>query len=185
LVPELDDPAKKIDAALGALVFYLGLTRLIEGGVISPESFLFPGSTTPAEGVTVNPMRFTREDLHTHAYNTMILMVGSTTIVVDDALDERFGNQNRESDSEIGHIHAVIHQVRNCFAHKPLNPVWQIYPKYQKTYRVRLPNRNVHDLDFRDLNSKPFELGDIGGLNILVAICMSAYDASKNNNEPI
>ena len=174
------EPEDKIDAALSALVFYFGLTRLVETGGITPDSFLSPGSTSPAEGVTVNPMKFTRDDLNTHAFNTMLMMIGSTTIVVDDALDDRFGKGNKESKSGIGQIHAVIHQIRNCFAHKPLNPVWRIFRKYRKIYIVKLPNGNTRTIDLRSLNGTEFKLEDIGGLNILIGMCMSAHDATRN-----
>lgn len=169
------EPADKIEAALGALVFYLGLVRLIENGNISPDSFRSPGSSLPAEGVTVNPMTFTDGDLRVHATNAMTMMVGTTAIAVDSALDVCFGKANEESDSEISHIRAVIHQVRNCFAHQPLNPVWKIFPKHRRVYEVTLPNGNYRSIDLSNLDDESFKLEDIGGLNVLIGICMTAH----------
>jgi hypothetical protein len=169
--------SRRADMALQALAFYLSVERLIAGKVITTTSFLTPGRYSPAQDVFVNPVIYSQHDLETNAFNTKLLMVGAVTLTCDEALDDVFGKNNKDKETDVANVHAVIHQIRNCFAHNPLSPKWIINTKYRKKYEVVLSNKHRKTIDLTSLNGSPFKLGDVGGLNILAGMVMYAVDA--------
>jgi hypothetical protein len=63
------------------------------------------------------------------------------------------------------HLVALIYQIRNCFAHDIAEPQWVMKPRYQLVYDL-----GYKQIDLSNVNGKPFEYDDIGGLDTLAVL---------------
>ncbi|MFC1980178.1 hypothetical protein ACFLVS_04950 [Chloroflexota bacterium] len=107
------------------------------------------------------------EDFNTHARNSLISGISLCAIAFDKAMDIAFGKKGKDfptDETDLTSARAIIFQLRNAFAHDPLQPTWEVYKnkkiKYLKTFQVQEIGLRVN---LEELNGKVFQPEDVGG----------------------
>lgn len=99
------------------------------------------------------------EDLVLAAQNEVIICLGFTTLVLEEAY--KHINKSKLNDNEKD-IVELLYMIRCAFAHPTLSPVWKIAQKYRKQYKIVTSDGRV-DVDLTEKDGKPFQPEDISG----------------------
>jgi len=167
-------PQSKIENALAMLTLSIRFAEGCESGII-PLSFGWRTVhvDTGGPGLTIAPQRYSKQKLVDQSYNLMLGALGQTAIIVNEALDQKFGSKNPLDTSELGSARSIIYQIRNAFAHEPLTPIWRVKDSYRRVYAVHVgPARirfNGAVLDGRNL--RPADFGGIEGYIQMLKYC--------------
>jgi len=134
-------PHDRIVTARKTWQFAFFVAGSVNGGRITPKTFVNPlRFLTSAEGEPDRGLefwhRFTPGDLETLAFNNAVGATTHVAITVDEALDEAFGlpsprARKTHPDPAIAGLRCVTYLIRCAFAHGPLEPQWQIAPRYR------------------------------------------------------
>lgn len=157
-------PQSKIENAFAMYSLSVRFAESCESGIIPPD---FGRRTvridTGGPGLMIAPQEFSKEKLVDQSFNLMLGALGWTAIVVDEALDQKFGSKDPSDTSELGSARTIIYQIRNAFAHEPLSPTWRIKDKYRRVYTVHVGSACV-SFDGATLDGKNLKPADFGGL---------------------
>jgi hypothetical protein len=86
----------------------------------------------------------------------MQLLAVEMDSALKSAVEERLDHDN----PQVRDASVVVWQLRNAFAHDPLNPVWRVSdPKYHRTYHVP----PLATLDLKILNGQSVQRRHFGG----------------------
>lgn len=97
--------------------------------------------------------------------NNVTIAFGAAAITLNVCREEMGITLPDPIQSANDHLVALIYQIRNCFAHDIAEPKWVIAPRYQLVYDL-----GYKQIDLRNVNGKPFEYDDIGGLDTLAVL---------------
>jgi len=87
---------------------------------------------------------------------------GVSAIVLDDLCEATCKQRTPKSDAEFFLIWSVVYAVRNTFAHGMANPLWRVYPKYQRKITLHLAAQTT-TINLAELNGRQFDYSHIGG----------------------
>jgi len=87
---------------------------------------------------------------------------GVSAIVLDDLCEATGKQRTPKSDAEFFLIWSVVYAVRNTFAHGMANPLWRVYPKYQRKITLHLAAQTT-TINLAELNGRQFDYSHIGG----------------------
>ena len=87
-------------------------------------------------------------------------------MATDNAIDKTFGAKNPMDTTQLGSARAIIYQIRCAFAHDPMNPRWDVTPKYNRTYTaaINTPVARTITFDRPSISGKLFSSSDFGGI---------------------
>jgi hypothetical protein len=105
-----------------------------------------------------------RDDMVVLAENAVNMAVASLAIGTDEELDKYLGHRRHEQTQFPSNVRAIIHQIRNAFAHNLLIPTWQVVEKYRKPYPYQVEGVWI-TLDFQSLNGKRLEWSQFNGFD--------------------
>jgi hypothetical protein len=130
-------------------------------GAITPDSFtneITEGATT----LRCPPANRTPEALGRWSWNTVLAAMSISAIAADRALDDTFGAKPdpAAASSDRDATRVIIYQLRNAYAHDPLNPRWVCRPGYLGVFRINALN---FTLDTTALNGQPWNIAHVGG----------------------
>lgn len=97
--------------------------------------------------------------------NNVTIAFGAAAITLNVCREEMGIPVPGSIQSEHEHLVALIYQIRNCFAHDIAEPKWFMKPRYELVYDL-----GYKQIDLRNVNGKPFEYDDIGGLDTLAVL---------------
>jgi len=154
-----------------------------EAGIIKPEFCNRQIKIdTGGPGLTLSPQTFTTEKLIDVSYNLFLGAIGLTAIIVDQALDQKYGRKDPLDQSNLGSIRSIIYQIRNAFAHEPQNPSWLIRGDYLRIYEIDIKGLNL-TFDAQSLNGKKLVPKHYGGFEGYFAMLKYCYDqVSRHDN---
>jgi hypothetical protein len=109
-----------------------------------------------------------KQDLIIGMNNLVLMAIGASALTADEVLEQVFGKQEKE----VGRkgLRAVVHQVRNAFAHSPWRPRWKIFENRRHKYEVHLGAFGQFVFDATTLDSQQLKPEDFGGLEAWVNI---------------
>lgn len=159
-------PQSKIENAFAMFTLSVRFAEGCESGIIPLDfGWRTVRIDTGGPGLTIAPQKYSKEKLVDQSYNLMLGALGQTAIIVDEALDQKFGSKDPADTSELGSARSIIYQIRNAFAHEPLSPTWRIkdkYRKYRRVYTVHIGSACV-SFDGTALDGKNLKPADFGG----------------------
>lgn len=104
------------------------------------------------------------DDLILAARNNYQITLGATAITLDSSLDEARIKHDASDTSPRGQLRKLVYMIRCAFAHDMLTPRWCVTPKNVCVLDVKLANQTLL-VDLANLNGKPFDDQDIGGIS--------------------
>ena len=104
------------------------------------------------------------DDIHLGAENSILLSLGAFFLALDTAFDEAGYTRNVNANDFFGQLRILIYMIRCAFAHNVLKPQWEVRGDYQRNLSIRDKEIKI-DLDLSTLNSKEFNINQIGLLN--------------------
>ncbi len=159
----IETPEGKIGAAGTSLSLALRLCAAASDGRLSPEIYakgVIVASSAQTVRVPPEPEK-TKDDLELETSNLVILALGASAVIVDEALDAKFGQKDPLQTTGLWAMRAMVYQLRNAFAHNPLRPKWSIKGKYHRQYQVEVEGTKFL-FDATALDGKPVDPGHIG-----------------------
>lgn len=169
--PPTATPSEKIENAFAALILAARFHAACIEGRISADNF--PGSThihTGGEGLVIAPEVYTKDKLVDQSFNIFLLAVGSTSIILDEALDQAFGSKDPADTSNRGSLRAIVYMIRCAFAHGPFTPRWDIRGRYLKRFSVETDDNFVVTLDCPKLNGDGVKPEHFGGFESYIKL---------------
>jgi hypothetical protein len=167
-------PQSKIENALAMFTLSVRFAEGCESGII-PLSFGWRTVhiDTGGPGLTIAPERYSKQKLVDQSYNLMLEALGHIAIIVDEALDQKYGSKDSSDTSELGSVRAIIYQIRNAFAHEPLSPTWRVKDRYRRVYAIHVGPACISfdgaALDGRNL--RPVDFGGLEGYIQMLKYC--------------
>ena len=146
-------------------------------------------------GLALRRGKFTKDELVRLAHNNLLMAFGTTSLATDEAMESLFGKVNAGDTSEFGSARAIINQIRNAFAHGPLNPVWRPRPleKWEHTYSitVQVPQASgvvsrrieLHPPTLNDKHLSADDFGGLGGYMRLLEYCWTKVESHPRGNQ--
>ena len=125
-----------------------------------------------------------RDDIVVLAENAVNMSVASLAIAADEELDRHLGHRHHEQTQFPNNVRAIIHQIRNAFAHSLLIPTWQVREKYRKPYPYEVEGVSV-TLDFQSLNGKRLDWSQFNGFDNFWALFEQARGLVHSAGSPV
>ena len=88
---------------------------------------------------------------------------GVSAIVLDAAFETAQITRKPESNLQGDLLRTLVFMVRSAFAHNPAMPCWEARGSYVRTLALQIEDGLIN-IDFSQLNGRPFEYEHIGGL---------------------
>ncbi len=102
------------------------------------------------------------DELRVDSHNLQVIALGACVITLDETLNT-LGPKNADSNDTIDKIRCVIFQMRNAYAHNPLDPEWQVKKEnYLKVFNLDIEKLSF-SLDMNEVNGQRLEADDFGG----------------------
>jgi len=156
----IDSPFTSAVNAFNLLLFGFQLDEAASAGRITPATFVERLRVhTGGPGVEINK-RYTQEQVAILAEQARLAALAVCVQAFDRALDETFGAKQPDDLGELSSARTIIFQVRNCFAHNPFAPTWQIHARYRRL--ITVPTVGVQ-LDGAARDGQPFTPDHVGG----------------------
>jgi hypothetical protein len=134
-------PADQIRNANNAVGFAFFLHDAVLHDRVTPACFVRELAVLTSDpGQPDNGFRlgqaYDKQGLDDLTFNNILLNVGTCAIVIDTALDERFGAKPNPIASEVDQLRALMYMLRCAFAHDPFHPTWVIRDRYRREYEI-------------------------------------------------
>jgi hypothetical protein len=166
----LATPSEKINNAAATLILSARFHSACINRRITSETFLGPTQIdTGGLGITIPSQVYSHEKLVDQSFNIFLLAVGSSAIVLDEALDQAFGKKNPSDTSNRGNLRAIIYMIRCAFAHCPFAPIWKIKDRYLRKLSVTHEDFVV-TLDCPTLNGAGVKPEHFGGFESYIKL---------------
>ncbi len=189
----VDTPALVVKTVMQSFAFNCFVYDAISQDRIGPDTFRSEISIEVEDGRGLafeRGRKYTSDELVMFGRSNILMALSTTALATDEAMDTVFGEKNAHDTSELGSVRAIVYQIRNAFAHGPLNPVWKPLPKYKRIYSltVQVPHaggaisfRKI-EVDLGTLQGKQLSSDDFGGLGGYMGLLQ--YCRTQVENHP-
>ena len=159
------EPYYQITTAKELLLFTLRICDMFEKGEISEEKF---NKTIIVNNVLRINCNWKFNTFADFATNLRLCVLGNCFIVIDEALNEVFGNKPKEySDTDIDALRAIIYMLRCAIAHNPTAPVWNAKGIYARDFKIA---EIGYELKAKQLDKKIVKHNHYGGLKGIIPL---------------
>jgi hypothetical protein len=111
------------------------------------------------------------------AIHTLIAVTGVCFTALDSAMAEAYGKIDISEKSDFTAMRVIVYQIRNAYAHDPMNPKWVINnPEHRDIFKIEEIGLTI---DLNDLNNKEFKVEDVNGLYgiaKLLTYCLNKFE---------
>ena len=160
----LDYAIKDAEHAFRLLEFSIRTLNVIEAKTI--DLSVFGQETTillDDENVTFSDGYFTsQENAEISAKVAIGVSFAASAIALDNLFEATGRQRDPASNEEVYLLWTLVYAVRNAFAHGIAEPKWLAHPRYQRTIRLTLANKEIV-IDLAAVNEQEFAYEHIGG----------------------
>jgi len=136
------------------------------------------------DGIKINPT-WNSENISDLTKNMRLCILGTCFIVLDEALDDVFGEKPKSyTDSDIDSLRAIIFMLRCAIAHGPMTPRWQAKGIYNGVFRIKEID---YKIDTTRLDGEIVKHGDYGALPgtfKLIGYTLTILKRYRDRNQP-
>jgi hypothetical protein len=164
--------ASKIATALATLSLAFRLSNYVAVNKLTSDIFYHDVFIDTGDSFLKIPSNTegSQADLQSGISNLLLIALSTSALVLDEILEERFGRPSEDREPSRSGIRAMVHQLRNAFAHNPWRPKWKINDNWKKVFPVTLATGEMFNFDTRALNGKSIQPKDVGGLEFWLKV---------------
>jgi hypothetical protein len=150
-----------IDTAFGQLSFAIKLMQAAEDGLLDVNAIDRPLTIADGPSILVLPDRVlaSEDELILACQNLVGITYGAAAITLDRCREEASVTAPTTIVSEVDQWVALVHQIRNAFAHDIAEPKWHITKgRYRRQYSI-----GPVTADLTQLDGLHFDYAHVGG----------------------
>lgn len=155
----------KIDKALYSLMLSIRLHGAFRKNLLDLKPFKMGYKLDEPNGATMKEEpNLDLNELLIDSQNLQVISLGASSITLDNALNI-LGEKKPDSKETIDCVRCIIFQIRNAYAHNPLDPTWVVTRRtHRKTFVFEIDNLN-YSIDLENINGQKLESKHFNGFN--------------------
>lgn len=164
-------PKQKMQEAYNIWVFTWMIWHNTKSGNIDYSKFPHDFSITSENGAVTFKVDIPLTETGKLAKNVLIESTGVCVTVFDSAMDEIFGKSEKNNPIQTTGLLAarvIVAQIRNAFAHDPINPKWCVgNQSHLRSFQI---SEIGLEINLNNFNGQGFHVSHINGINGLTKL---------------